>query len=649
MSVRSYRDDRAPYRDPAEGRGPRVTRYVIPREPQPEVERVSVYESDRVRAGTDRGVQETRIIRTQRESPSPEREQRVVTRITREVSPPEPQYQRSYRIIEKEQEPMEPRSRGPVLERYTKSTEYYPAPPRTQIVVPQPQPKVEEEFQMVRRSEVVEDRPLVRREPSDDEYHYRRTREVREPSPDDDYRETRIVRKRTEISPESHHSRHRDRDYSSDDSMVYVKRKVTEERDSSPTTRRHLAEGAIAGLGAAEIIRHHRRKKGEPESGTAGRIGKDVGAAALGVIGAQAIARARSHRRSESRHSSPEREGRHRHRNRERSRSKSRARQLAKVGLGAAVLGTAVAYARHKNAQKNQGQIEDRRSRSRTRRHSTSGVPDDDARNPNHQKKRIAQAGLAGAAITGLIERARSKSRPRDARGRSRSRVRQALPAAAVGLGSAAIAGLYEKNQAKKKDEEARQTARQVERQVEKERRRSRSRSMPAPYAGNPQAALSDPGLIEYGEAPLYAGGAAPDFYGRPASQAGFYQPPQPDMVPAVAPYGQPTRVTETREIIRDESRSRSRGHRKDRDRRGESSESSDGERRRRHHRRRKSGDHRRDRSRSQSRTRDLATAAAAAGAAGLAANEYQKRKQKKKEEKERARKLASSKHPSSG
>ena len=615
-----------------------MTRYHIPRKPEAEVEKVSVYETDRTRAAIDRGVQETRIIRTQRESPSPERER--ITRITREVSPPEPRYERSYRVIEREQEPMEPRSRGPVLERYTKSTEYYPAPPRNQIVVPQPKP--EEDYQVVvRRNEVVEDRPLVRREPSDEEYHYRRTREVREPSPEDDYRETRIVRKRTEISPESHHSRHRDRDYSSDDSMVYVKKKVTtEERDGSPPSRRHLAEGAIAGLGAAEIIRHHRRKKGESESGTAGRIGKDVGAAALGVIGAQAISRARSRRRSESRHSSPERESRHRPRHREKSRSKSRARQLAKVGLGAAVLGTAVAYARHRNAQqKNQGQIDDRRSRSRTRRHSTSGVPDDDARNPDHQKKRIAQAGLAGAAITGLIERARSKSRPRDARGRSRSRVRQALPAAAVGLGSAAIAGLYEKNQAKKKDEEARQTARQVEKQVERERRRSRSRSMPAPYAGNPQAALSDPGLIEYGEAPVYAGGGAiPDYYNRPASQAGFYQPPQPDMVPAAAPYGQPTRVTETREIIRDESRSRSRGHRKDRDRRDDSSDSSNGERRRRHHRRRKSGDHNRDRSRSQSRTRDFATAAAAAGAAGLAANEYQKRKQKKKEEKERHR-----------
>ena len=636
MSVRSGWDDRMPYRDPPE-RVQRVTRYHIPREPAPEPERITIYQNDRTRASTDRGVQETTIVRRQRESPSPERE-RTITRIvrdTREASPPEPRYERSYRVVEREQEPMEPRSRGPVLERYTKSTEYYPAPPRNQIVVAPP--KVEEDFAIVKRSEVVEDRQVARREPSEDEYHYRRTREVREPSPDDEYRETRVTRRRTEISPESHHSRHRDRDYSSDDSMVYVKRKVTEERDSSPSTRRHIAEGAIAGLGAAEIIRHHRRKKGEPESGTVGRIGKDVGAAALGVIGAQAIARARSHRRSESRHSSQEREGRHRHRHRERSRSKSRVRQVAKVGLGAAVLGTAVAYAvKQRNAKQNQGQNDDRRSRSRTRRHSTSGVPDDDSRNPDHQRKRIAQAGLAGAAITGLIERARSKSRGRDGRGRSKSRVRQALPAAAVGLGSAAIAGLYEKNQAKKKDEQARQTARQVEKEVERDRRRSRSRSVPAPYAANPQAALSDPGLIEYGDAPFYANPPVPDYYNRPASQAGFYQPPQPDVVPAPLPYGQPTRVTETREVIRDESRSRSRGHRRDKDRRGGSSDSSDGERRRHRHRRRKSGD--RDRDRSQSRTRDLATAAAAAGAAGLAATEYQKRKQKKKEEKERQR-----------
>ena len=53
------------------------------------------------------------------------------------------------------------------------------------------------------------------------------------------------------------------RDYSSDDSMVYVKRtkEVTSERGGSPSPdrRKNLAAGAIAGIGAAELLRNHKK------------------------------------------------------------------------------------------------------------------------------------------------------------------------------------------------------------------------------------------------------------------------------------------------------------------------------------------------------------------------------------------------------
>ena len=94
------------------------------------------------------------------------------------------------------------------------------------------------------------------------------------------------------------------------------------------------------------------------------------------------------------------------------------------------------------------------------RRNSVGALPApeeaDNARNSSHRNKQIAQAGLSGAAVAGLVERARSKSRGGGKRDRSKSRLRQGLPIAATGLGSAAVAGLYEKKQAGKEEEEVR-------------------------------------------------------------------------------------------------------------------------------------------------------------------------------------------------
>ena len=622
-----------------------------------EDDRVSLYRGDDRRLERDRDVQETRIIRRER-TPEPEPERREI-RIVREdrSREPEPEPRRVEREIryERDYDRLAP-SRGPYehdhgdLQRYSRSVEYFPRPeppqpiiirqepqqiiiqeaPRAPITVPAPQ-KEESEFQVVQRSEVVDDRQIARRPKSEkdneEEYYYeRRTREVSRDhrGRDDDYEEERFRRRERDVSPGDSISQVAARDrrrYSSDDSYDYVERRETREGygsdEGSPHHRRHLAEGALAGVGAAELLRHHRKKEGGEEGSRRGRVGKGVGAAALGALGAEAVTRARSHYREKSksrrgsreRSRSRDRDGRRRHRHdrsRSRSQSKSRVKQAATLGLGAAAVAAAAAYANKQRKNNDNG----RRSRSRTRRQSVGAPEDaDDARNPTHRNKKIAQAGLAGAAVAGLVDRARSKSRGRE---RSKSRIRTGLPIAAAGLGSAAIAGLYERNQAGKKEKEARREERAA-------RRASRSRSRSQYNEGSRDQPAGDPGLIEYGDAPIYGHDGAPDYYNRPASQQGYYNNTEAAMVPAAAAgagaaYGAP----------RDRERSRSISSGSDNDRR-----------RRRRHRRHKND------SRSRSRSRGLTAAAlgaGAAGAAGLAASEHEKRRQRKEEKRERKR-----------
>jgi len=639
------------------------------------------------RGGERGGYSENRVVIRRERTPEPEpvQERREIRIIEREREPEPIPERREIRVIEREREPEARRYERPPereiryerdfdrrddLERYTRTVDYYPRPeppppiiirqepqqiiiqeaPRAPLVVPAP-PK-EEDFQLIQRSEIrqterseagsrhesrLEDdrqiarRPKPREEEEEDYYYERRVREV---SRDDRSRhdEDRHSRREREVSPGdsiSQYGRDRGRGYESDDSYEYIRRETREEYsdEGSPNHRRHLAEGAIAGLGAAEILRHHSKKQGGDEGSRRSRVGKDVGAAALGAIGAEAVTRARSHYREKSksrrgsrdrtRDRSRDREGRRKHRrdrdrSRSRSQSKPRIKQLAGLGLGAAAVAAAVGYA---NRQNKKNQMEDRRSRSRTRRHSVDASDEvaDDARDPGHRNKKIAQAGLAGAAVAGLVERARSKSRGGD-KSRSKSRVRQSLPIAAAGLGSAAIAGLYERNQAGKKEKEARREERHARRE-----RRSRSRSQSAPaYEGARDAPAGDPGLIEYGEQPIQYNGTPQDYYNRPASQQGYYNNAQEAIVPAAvagAAYGQQ----------RERERNRS-----------ASDSGSDGGRRRRRHRRRKSD------SRSRSRSRGLATGAAAAGAAALAASEHEKRKQRRKDEKRERRRESS-------
>ncbi|KAL6714705.1 hypothetical protein ACLMJK_008130 [Lecanora helva] len=662
--------------------------YRVPRDEEVEREdRLTVIGGNDHRSDRERSYSENRVVIRRDRTPEPEPERREIRVIERERER-EPEIRRYERPVEREIRYERDYDRPPEreiryerdfdrrddLERYTRTVDYYPRPeppppivirqepqqiifqeaPRAPLVVPAP-PK-EEDFQLIQRSEIrqseksevgsrhederqVARRPRPREDEEEDYYYERRVREVSrdDRSRHEDDRYSRRERER-EVSPGdsiSQYGRDRDRHrgYESDDSYEYIRKETREDYSDgeSPHHKRHLAEGAVAGLGAAELLRHH-RKKTDGDGGNH-RVGKDVGAAALGAIGAQAVSRARSHYReksksrrgsrnrdrsySRSRSRSRSREGRRKHRrdkSRSRSRSKSRVKQLAGLGLGAAAVAAAVGYA---NRQNKKNQAEDRRSRSRVRRHSvgpTEAEEEDDARNPSHRNKKIAQAGLAGAAVAGLVERARSKSRgARDksrGKSRSKSRIRTGIPIAAAGLGSAAIAGLYEKNQAKNKEKEARKEDRR-----ERRERRSRSRSQSAPPYND--GARGVPPAIEYGDAPVgYGNNGGPDYYNRPASQQGFYND-QNAMVPAAAggaAYGQ----------------------QRDRERERSASESgSDGGRRRRRHRRRKSG------SGSRSRSRGLATAAGAAGAAGLgglAASEHEKRKQRRKEEKRERR-----------
>ncbi|GAM82041.1 hypothetical protein ANO11243_000200 [Dothideomycetidae sp. 11243] len=482
------------------------------------------------------------------------------------------------------------------LERYTRSVDYYAPQPiiirQEPIIIRERDPGVmgrdRSRYELIERDEVRDDRALVRHY-----YYERRTREVdRGPKRDGgggEHFDEREHRHRRDIDPRDSASQHAD-DYSSEDDTYIRREKIIErDRSASPHHRRHLAEGAIAGIGAAEIIRHHRKQKGE-EPGHRGR--NLVGSAALGAVGAEVLSRARSkarshrgsHSRSRSRSSSSSdgaaayRRSRHR-KHRSRSRSKSRIRQLGGVAAVAAV-GALAGYAlRNRNKQ----QIIERRSRSRHRRGSVereeiieTGGPRsvDDPKPPDHRNRRIAQAGLASAAAAGLWQRIRSRSRGAKGKSRSRSRLRAGVPIAAAGLGGAAVAGLYERSKARKEAQREQVTERGVS--VSPSRSRSRSRSVPYGEDPNLRHATSDPALIEYGGDPIYA------------EQPGEYR----------------------------------RRHR------GGSSDSSPDRRRRRS----------RSRSNSRSRTRGLAEAAAAAGIAGAAAHELTKRSERKKAEKERRR-----------
>ena len=370
--VRDRDDDRRSEFSRAEPReGPYVTKktYVIPREPEEREERIIIGERDR-RSERDRGsfVDDRQVvIRRDRTPEPPQPERREIRVIEREREAP-PVERREIRVIERERE-REPEPRRaeyryerdfvdrPDLERYTRSVDYYqrPEPPQPIIIRQEPQqiiiqeaprppvvlspPPREENFELIQRSEirgterseVGEERQLVRRpkpreEEEEDYYYERRVREVSR-DPRDEERRSRVSRRHErEVSPNDSVSNigRRDDRYSSDSSYEYVRKEVRDEYDDdAPRHRRHLAEGAALGVGAAEILRHHRKKsEGGHDDSRGSRVGRDVGAAALGAVGAEAVHRARSAYRSKSRAGS-----RARDRDYDRDRSGSRDRR----------------------------------------------------------------------------------------------------------------------------------------------------------------------------------------------------------------------------------------------------------------------------------------------------------------------------------
>ncbi|OJJ30758.1 hypothetical protein ASPWEDRAFT_118432 [Aspergillus wentii DTO 134E9] len=556
-------------------------------------------------------------------------EPRSSVSIKRYVIPPEDERERDYLVRREDpytgdRELMVRRSTDhhddPVLvRRYERDVDYEPRyrserdyyEPRGPIYI---NPR-ESDYDVVHRSEV--DR--------DPHYHHRRFREY-----EDDRRLRRELSPADSISQASR--RRDDQDYSSDDSMVYV-RKETREYDDHPHHRRHLAEGALVGAGAAELYRSHRKKEGEEVSDGAGRLGRTVGAGALGAVAVNAASRARDYYRSKSRHRSHSfdddhgshhhrRRRRHRHghshshsrrsRSRSRSHSHSRAKTLTELGLGAAAIAGAVALARSKSKSKDDRRSRSRRrtsSRSRSRARSRTGDgdgDDDETRSQSQRRKHMAGAGLAGAAVAGLVERARSHSRSRKGeRSRSHSRFRQALPVVAAGLGTAAATGLYEKSQDRKKEGE--------DGSRHRERRRSRSRSR-TPSEVYPDPSRDSAGLIEYGRDPVHGSIPTANYYGRSPSPSGYYSDATDPVASGAAGYGS----SRNRDRSRSRSRSRSRGVRY-----GSTSDSDQdsGRRRKSHH-----------------RSRDLAGAALAATGAGYAAHKYSQRKDRKKAGQDRDR-----------
>lgn len=454
------------------------------------------------------------------------------------------------------------------------------------------------------------DYDFVDREPG--YYYHRRVREY-----DDDRPSRRELSPADSVSQAGRGRRHRDRDYSSDDSMVYV-RKGSRERDEHGEHlhhRRHMAEGALVGVGAAELLRNRKKSGGDEVSDGVGRIGQDVGAGALGAVAVEAASRARDYYRSrsrprahsrsyddddrsshESRHHRHHHHRRHRrshgHRSRSRARSHSRTKTLAGLGIGAAAIAAGVALANRNHGKSN----DERRSRSRHRHHRSSrrsatadGAAEDHHRSESQRKKHMAGAGLAGAAAAGLLDRAHSRSRSRSGRARSHSKVRQALPIIAGGLGAAGVTGLYEKNKEKKDEERSRTRER---------RHRSRSRSR-ASSDVNPDPARDSNNLIEYGDRPVHGSIPAANYYGRSPTPPGYYSDATDPVASDAAGYGSSRR--------RDRSVSRP-GTSSD-----SSSDSDRGSRRRRQSRHGKS----------HHRSKKAAGAALAAAGVGYAAHKY--------------------------
>jgi hypothetical protein len=476
--------------------------------------------SDRLEVGrrleVDRSVERVERIERPRSAleyrePAREREVKRTIVIERQRSPEPPRrYERDDRDEEDGREVRairryREREESPVeVERYTKEVDYYApadAPQRT-VVLRRRSPEPDRErvrdrfaeaaaagaagagsYAMVRREQVVDDRQLARR-PQEPYYAQAESRR--------DVNGAMVRRDRRD---------RRDEEDDSTESEEFVHRKVVRERvrSRSPRHKLHLAEGALAGAGAAAILANHREKTGDATRDHRGR--KILAGAALGTLGAELATRARSRVRERSEEV---------YRERERSRSGDREGNHNKLktglALGAAALLTAATAKYISNRRDDRDPDGRGRSRSRSRRRFSS---DDDGaeiskhNDPKHRAAQAAKVGAAAAAVAGVVEHFRNKSKGP----RSKSRLRTGGIIAATGLAGAAVASAYEMRKAKQDAADDRERGRD-------HRARSRSASRPRSprsLAGYSDSGVPDPemGMVEYGGAPVYGDPAA--------------------------------------------------------------------------------------------------------------------------------------------
>lgn len=345
----------------------------------------------------------------------------------------------------------ERRDEGPAeIERWRKETEYYePARESAPIVIRQRAP----EQQKIIVQEAPAPPPLVIREPAevrevavasrpsrDEEYYYHR--ESREVGPyRGERREEEVAIERYDDGRRHHHHHHRHGSEGESDDGYYVKRTVVRRERSesgSPHRKRHIAEGALAGAGLSAILASRRNNQGElPEH----RGRKVLAGAAIGALGTEVVRRA--HSAYQERYGDEERG---------RSRSRSRpAHSRIKTGLGIAAVALAAAGA----AKYYQSQKIEKEELSRGR--SLHRYSDDEgSRSPKRSKSRaasMAKAAVGTAALTGLVQHYRHKSKSRDGKDRSRSRLRTGAEIVAAGLAGAGAKNLWDRHKEKKERE----------------------------------------------------------------------------------------------------------------------------------------------------------------------------------------------------
>lgn len=485
------------------------------------------------------------------------------------------------------------------IERYRRETEYYepsPAPivirqraPEQRIILQEAPPPAP----VIISRDTQETREIARRpDYRDDEREYRYRREVRDSYGDNRRDEdVAVVARRRRDDRGRRYS-----DVESEDEY-YFKRTIRREESGSPDNHHklHLAEGALAGAGAAALLASRRGPRGNlPEH----RGRKVLAGAALGALGTEVVRRAKSayDDRRDDRHDDG------RGRSRSRSRDDDDHHSRLKTGLGIAAAALAVAGAAKYYQSTKQDKEEYARGRSRHR-----DAYSDYSRSPSRKRSRsggVAKAALGTAAVAGLVEHFRNKSKARDGKSRSRSRLRTGAEIVAAGLAGAAAKKLYDRHQEKKEHEDERDVSDADEYYRDDDRRhRSRSRSVNSRSAARtpyPEAARgpADPelGMVEYGAHPLYSDPAPyPEYNGYGPSEG------------AERGYDSATE-----------------GRRRHRRRGGDDSDAET--------------EREATKKRSRSRLRDLATGAAAAGAAAIGIKKYQDSKKEKERSRERSR-----------